>query len=78
MGGEGPPMIKGLHVVKSKKAGKPVRWYVYAWRGGPCIAKRIGGGEPTLTVEEHRAFQAAVEAASSRHSFISYPRVARR
>lgn len=55
-------MIKGLHVVKSKKAGKPVRWYVYAWRGGPCIAKRIGGGEPTLTAEEHRAFQAAVEA----------------
>lgn len=55
-------MIKGIHTIKSCKQGKPVRWYVYAWRGGPCIAKRIGGGAPSLTHEEHRAFQDAVEA----------------
>lgn len=55
-------MIKGLHVVKSRKVGRPVRWYVYAWRGGPCIAKRIGGKEPVLSPDEHRAYQEAVAA----------------
>lgn len=55
-------MIRGLHIVKSNKADRPVRWYVYAWRGGPCIAKRVGGKEPTLTPDEHRAYQEAVAA----------------
>lgn len=30
----------------------PIRWYVYAWRGGPLIAKRVGGAKPNLTAEE--------------------------
>lgn len=37
----------GLHVVKKTlKAG--VRWYVYAWRGGPCIHEQ-DGRRPTIT-----------------------------
>jgi integrase len=32
----------GLHIVSKRKAGKPLRWYVYAWRGGPLIHKAEG------------------------------------
>lgn len=53
--------VKGLHFVAKRKPGKPVRWYVYAWRGGPCIATRVGGGKPTLTLDELRAFTVAFE-----------------
>lgn len=39
--------MTGLHVVKkSTKAG--VRWYVYAYRGGPCI-HQCDGARPTIT-----------------------------
>lgn len=62
MGRGGQALIKGLHVVSRRKSGEPVRWYVYAWRGGPCIAKRVGGPYPSLTHEELRGFQQAVEA----------------
>ena len=44
--------VKGLHFVCKKTRGKPVRWYVYAWRGGPCIATRLGGGKPALAKDE--------------------------
>lgn len=38
--------MTGLHVVpKQTKAG--VRWYVYAWRGGPCVHK-CDGDRPVL------------------------------
>lgn len=50
-------MIKGLHTVRIAKPGKPVLWYVYAWRGGPCIAKRTGGKKPVLTSEELKVYQ---------------------
>lgn len=53
-------MIQGLHFVKSPCKGKLVRWYVYAWRGGPCIAKRIGGRKPSLTPDELMVYQQAV------------------
>lgn len=45
-------MIQGLHTVRIAKPGKPIRWYIYAWRGGPCIAKRTGAAEPKLTKDE--------------------------
>lgn len=41
-------MIEGLHFVRSTKPGKPVRWYVYAWRGGPVIMKAVGPNKPKL------------------------------
>lgn len=52
--------IKGLHVVRKRASGKPVRWYVYAWRGGPCIMQTTGGGRPRLTDEAVAAYHAAV------------------
>jgi integrase len=35
-------MVAGLHIVSKRKSGKPIRWYVYAWRGGPVIHKSEG------------------------------------
>lgn len=40
----------GLHIVAKARAGKPPMWYVYAWRGGPCIHKQEAT-RPTLTAE---------------------------
>ena len=42
-------MTLGLHIVKSRARGdKPVIWYVYAWRGGPCV-HRSTGVRPNIT-----------------------------
>lgn len=51
--------LEGLHYVSKLKAGKPTRWYVYAWRGGPCIAKREQARKPQLKASE---LQAALDA----------------
>lgn len=37
------------HFVAVRRPGQPVRWYVYAWRGGPKIASSVGGQRPRLT-----------------------------
>lgn len=44
-------MVQGPHIVKKLRMGRPVRWYVYAWRGGPCVHKQVGGVRPSLTGE---------------------------
>lgn len=41
-------MIKGLHVVRKRKANGQYRCYVYAWRGGPCILTSDGHAHPRL------------------------------
>lgn len=41
-------VASGLHSVRSRRAGKPDRWYVYAWRGGPCIHTQ-DGARPVIT-----------------------------
>jgi len=40
--------LKGVHIVARRQPGKPVRWYVYAWRGGPQIMATTGGPRPAL------------------------------
>lgn len=50
-------MIKGIHYVSKKRPGKPILWYVYAWRGGPLIHKSEGGGRPKLGPEQIAAYQ---------------------
>lgn len=41
--------MSGLHIVaKARKSAK--RWYVYAWRGGPCIFQQ-DGARPVITPE---------------------------
>lgn len=44
-------MPAGLHIVTKRKAGKPVTYYVYAWRGGPQILAKVGGAKPAVTKE---------------------------
>lgn len=53
--------IKGLHVVARRRKGKPVRWHVYAWRGGPCIHRSEGGPRPTLPPEAINRYQEAIK-----------------
>lgn len=52
----------GLHYVPKRLAGGGKRWYVYAWRGGPCIAQRDGWTRPRLSAAEMRAAMAAADA----------------
>lgn len=39
----------GVHFVKSVRPGKPIKWYVYAWRGGPQIRAAEQPDKPRLT-----------------------------
>jgi integrase len=41
-------MAGGLHIVSKRKVGRPLRWYVYAYRGGPLIHK-AEGPRPRIT-----------------------------
>lgn len=54
-------MIDRLHFVRSVRAGKPVRWYVYAYRGGPQIAKIDSPTRPKLKREEIGALLKATD-----------------
>jgi integrase len=44
--------MAGLHIVERRRK-RDSRWYIYAWRGGPCIQKLDGshGEKPTITPE---------------------------
>lgn len=55
--------VEGVHFVRSAKPGKPVRWYVYAWRGkgAPLILKAEGPKRPKLGKAELAAIDAALE-----------------
>lgn len=55
--------VEGVHIVTARKAGKPVRHYIYAWRGGPCIRTVVGGEKPSITQDDVKAIAAALEAA---------------
>ena len=45
-------MIKELHPVKVVRPGKPIRWYVYAWRGGPRIGVFTQPNKPRLSAAD--------------------------
>lgn len=53
-------MIKGVHFVRARRRNKPVRWYVYAWRGGPLILNIEAPTKPKLTAEALRALSEAL------------------
>ncbi len=55
-------MIKGIHIVRKRTAGRPIRWYVYAWRGGPCVLATTGPTRPRLGAGELKAIHQAHEA----------------
>jgi integrase len=58
-------VIEGVHYVRIAKPGKPIRWYVYAWRGGPCIHKATGPTRPKLGAEALRAITLAQQDVSA-------------
>lgn len=54
-------MIEGVHFVKNHRKGKPLRWYIYAWRGGPAIAKGVESPtKPKLGPAELKALAEAL------------------
>jgi len=52
-------VIKGVHFVR-KFGAKGITWYVYAYRGGPCVLKSPGPKKPTLGRAELTAISAAL------------------
>lgn len=54
--------VKGVHVVRAVRPGKPIRWFIYAWRGGPCVFKSEGPSRPTIDAKTLAAIAAAHEA----------------
>ena len=59
MGSGGIAGVRGVHVVRACRPGKPIRWFVYAWRGGPCVLKATGPGRPRLDATTIAAIAAA-------------------
>jgi integrase len=49
-----------VQIIKSARPGKPVTWYIYAWRGGPCVRKVVQPRKPTLTKADHLAIGQAL------------------
>lgn len=49
-----------VQFIASRRPGKPVVWYVYAFRGGPMILKHTGPRKPRLGPTEHAAIAAAL------------------
>jgi integrase len=49
-----------VQIIKSARPGKPVTWYIYAWRGGPLVRKVAQPRKPTLTKADHTAIGAAM------------------
>lgn len=55
----------GVHFVRAARPGKPIRWYIYAWRGGPRVRVAEQPGKPSLTREDIAAIAAAHAANSA-------------
>lgn len=50
-----------VQFIKSARAGKPITWYVYAFKGGPLIYKHVGPKKPKLTASQWQEIAAAEE-----------------
>lgn len=55
--------MKGLHYVRHRRPGQLPRWYIYAWRGGPVIAKIDSLYKPKL---QRRDLERVLKALDSR------------
>lgn len=58
-------MIKHVHVVRCRRSGKPPAWYVYAFRGGPCVLKTHSEKRPRL---DPQVLQAIADAQAARYA----------
>lgn len=63
MAGKRKTGVEGVHIVRTQRGNDPLRWYVYAWRGGPKIRSQEGGERPTLTAADVKAIAQAYEEA---------------
>jgi len=52
-------MNSGPHLVRAQRPGKPIRWYIYAWRGGPRIRVAEQVARPRLTRADFEAIDDA-------------------
>ena len=59
-------MTAGVHFVRAIRPGKPIRWYIYAWRGGPKIRTAEQPAKPRLTRDDIAAIAAAHAEAEQR------------
>lgn len=53
-----------IQFIKSARPGKPITWYVYAFKGGPLVMKATQPKKPTLTAEAHAKIAEAIQAAN--------------
>lgn len=51
-----------IQFIKSARRGKPVTWYVYAYKGGPLIMKHVGSRRPALDSTASRKLSEALTA----------------
>jgi integrase len=53
-----------IQFIKSARPGKPITWYVYAFKGGPLVMKAVQPKKPFLTAEAHAKVAEAIQAAN--------------
>lgn len=56
-----PLVPAGVHYQASRLKGKPTTWYVYAWRGGPQVAKIQSEAKPQLAPEILREINECIQ-----------------
>jgi integrase len=61
-----------VQFIKSARAGKPITWYVYAFKGGPLICKHVGPKKPKLTTSQWLQVAAAEEASTAPDARLLY------
>jgi integrase len=49
-----------VQIIKSARPGKPVTWYIYAFKGGPFIRKVVAPRKPALTKDDHASIAQAM------------------
>jgi integrase len=54
-----------IQFIKSARPGKPVTWYVYAYKGGPLVMKSVQPKKPALSAEAHARIAEAIQAVNS-------------
>ncbi|APZ99967.1 hypothetical protein BWQ93_16865 [Sphingopyxis sp. QXT-31] len=66
-----------VQFIKSARRGKPTTWYVYAYKGGPCIMKHVGPRRLSLDATASRKLSDALvakDAPSASGKFMSVTR----
>lgn len=50
-----------VQFIRSARPGKPITWYVYAFKGGPLVMKAVQPRKPLLTAEAHAKIAEAIQ-----------------